>query len=63
MSPEKEEFRSWLEKDVTRWFFQQLLEQFDANNKIYYANADENVGVYKGHQEVMRYIRNPEDLL
>ena len=57
------ELQRWIDNPITQWYFEVLLEQFDPHKRILYADAKENVGELKGEQTVMKYIRNPGELM
>ena len=60
---DKEELERWVNHPITQWYFEELLNTFDPHKQLLYANPEANVGQLKGEQNVMKYIRNPGDLM
>ena len=60
---DKEELQRWIDDPISQWFFKQLLLEFDPYKRLLYADTTENVGELKGEQNVMKFIRNPGELL
>ncbi len=60
---DKEELERWLNSHITQWFIAEMMDQFDPHKRLLYADAAQQVGELKGEQTVMKYIRNPGELL
>ncbi len=60
---DKEELERWINNPITQWFFQELLWEFDAHKQLLYSKPEDSIGELKGQQDVMKFIRNPGDLL
>ncbi len=60
---DKEELQRWIDNPITQWYFNELLEEFDPIKRILYAETGSIVDELKGEQKVMKYIRNPGELM
>ncbi len=57
------ELQRWIDNPTTQWFFAELTEEFEPAKRILYAQAGTVVDELKGEQNVMKFIKNPEELM
>ena len=61
---DQSEYELWLNNSITQWFFETIMNKFDAHRRLLYSDPTElNNGELKGEQNVIKHFKNPEDLL
>lgn len=60
---DQSELELWMSDPITRWFFYEMLQRFEPHTSILWAEDEKRLYEVIGEQKVMKFFRNPGDLM